>query len=54
MSEKLLIQRELAQAILDYLKTRPYMEVAGLIAEIVKCPPAEPPAEATVENAETS
>ena len=41
MNEKLLIDASLAQAIIDYLKSKPYIEVAGLIGEILKCQPAE-------------
>jgi len=31
-----IIKQELAQAILNYLQTKPYAEVSGLIAELVK------------------
>lgn len=34
--EKLQIDTKLAQAILDYLKERPYIEVAALIAGLLK------------------
>lgn len=40
MEEQLFIRTELAQAVLDYLKFRPYQEVAALIAELVKLEPA--------------
>jgi hypothetical protein len=42
--EKLQIERNLAQAILDYLKEKPYIEVAALIAELLKlgAEPSEP------------
>ena len=41
---------KLAQAVVDYLKQRPFQEVAPLIDGLVRCPKAEiaPPAPALV------
>jgi len=33
-----LISLQLAAAVLDYLKNRPYSEVEAMIAEFIKCP----------------
>lgn len=44
--EKLVISTELINGILQYLGTRPYMEVAGLIAGITKEAGAQAPAQA--------
>jgi hypothetical protein len=36
------VKKELVQAILNYLSTRPYREVAQLIEELVKAVPETP------------
>jgi hypothetical protein len=43
--ENITLQTQLVNAILQYLATRPYQEVAGLIAEIQKQsqPESQPP-----------
>lgn len=41
MDQEFRIKAELAQGVLDYLKFRPYQEVAHLIAELVKLQPAD-------------
>ena len=40
--EKVTISKELAQALLNYLQTKPFAEVHALIAELLKCEPVEP------------